>query len=427
MNTVGTDIYSLCKELFHINRSITGDGVRETLNIIKRKLPRLKIHEIPSGTKCFDWTIPKEWNIREAYIIDPDGQKIIDFNDYNLHVVGYSTPVDKLINLEELNKHLYSLPELPDAIPYVTSYYREMWGFCLPHNQREKLKNGKYKVYIDSSLEDGNLTYAELLVKGESKEEIFLSTYICHPSIANDNLSGLALVTYLAKYIERLNNRKYSYRIIYVPETIGSIMYLSNNLGHLKKNVVAGFNVACVGDDNNHSYLPSKQGNTLADKVALHVLKHLGHNFKEYSFLNRGSDERQYNSPGVDLPVCSVMRTKYGEFDEYHTSLDNLAYISPEGFNGSYEVYIKIIESIENNHTYIFNELCEPQLGKRGLYPTVSTIESHEIVKNMMNFLTYCNGKLDLVDIAEIINSPVWDLYDTVNKLKYHKLIKVVC
>ena len=426
MNIMGTDIYSLCEKLFHINRSITGDGLRETLTIIKRELPRLKIHEIPSGTKCFDWTIPKEWNLREAYILDPEGNKIVDFKENNLHVVGYSVSIDKSLSLSELNRHLYSLAKFPDAIPYITSYYGETWGFCLPHSQREQLKDGKYKVYIDSNLKDGSLTYAELLIKGKCEQEIFLSTYICHPSMANDNLSGPSLITYLAKYIQKIKNRRYSYRIIFIPETIGSIMYLSKNIEHLKKYVVAGFNVTCVGDNNNYSYLPSRKGKTLADKVALHVLKHLVHNIKEYSFLDRGSDERQYNYPGVDLPVCSVMRTKYGEFDEYHTSLDNLAYISPDGLNGSYEVYRKIIESIENNYTYMLNELCEPQLGKRGLYPTVSTKKTHAIVNNMMNFLVYCDGKLDLVEIAEKVKTPIWDLYDIANGLISNKLIKIV-
>lgn len=423
---IGNDIYKLCKELFPINRSLTGKGIRETLNILQRELPTLNIFEVPSGTKCFDWTIPKEWNIKEAYIIDPDGNKICDFKDNNLHLVGYSIPVNQNMSLDELDKYLYSLPELPQAIPYITSYYKERWGFCISHNERVKLKDGEYKVYIDSTLEDGSLTYGELLIKGKSKEEIFFSTYVCHPSMGNNELSGPTVLTYLAKYIQSLKNKRYSYRIIFIPETIGSIMYLSKNLEDMKKSIIAGFNVTCVGDNDEYSYLPSRDGNTLADKVALHVLKHMSFEFKQYSFLDRGSDERQYCSPGVDLPVCSIMRTKYGEFEEYHTSLDNLDYISSEGLNGAYAVYIRVIEALENSYKYMSTNLCEPQLGKRGLYPTISTKDTHETVKNMMNFLVYCDGKLDLIAIADIIEVPVWELYEIVDKFKEKNLMRIV-
>jgi aminopeptidase-like protein len=421
---IGEKIYDLCKELFPINRSLTGDGVRKTLNILKKELPDLEIHEVPTGTKCFDWTIPKEWNCKEAYIMDPDGNKICDITVNNLHLMGYSIPINKVLNLDELNNHLYSLPEFPEAIPYITSYYKERWGFCISEKQRRTLKDGEYKVYINSILKDGSLTYGELLIKGKTTEEIFLSTYICHPSMGNNELSGPTVTTYLAKYIELLKNKRYSYRIIFIPETIGSIMYLSKYLDIMKKNIQAGFVLTCIGDNNAYSFLPSRNGNTLADKVSRHVLKHHVHDYKEYSFLDdRGSDERQYCAPGIDLAVCSIMRTKYGEYKEYHTSLDNLDYISPDGLNGAYEIYVKVIETLENNISYKVNVLGEPQLGKRGLYPTISTKETKSIVKDMMNVLTYCDGKLSLLDIAEKMHVSIWELYDIVDNLVKEKLL----
>ena len=419
----GNEIYDFCKEIFPINRSITGDGVRKTLSIIKSEIPNLIVRSIPTGAKCFDWTIPKEWNVVDAYIIDPDGKKICNFQDNNLHLMGYSVPVSLTLELEELEKYLHSLPDLPDAIPYLTSYYKERWGFCITHNERKKLKKGIYRVSIDSSLRGGEPVYGELLIKGETTDEIFFSTYICHPSMGNNEVSGLSVVTFLSKYILSKPNLRYSYRIIFIPETIGSIAYLSRNLNIMKNNIVAGFNVTCVGDNNNYSYLPSKKGNTLADKVTIHVLDNTLSNYKAYSFLHRGSDERQYCSPGVDLPVCSLMRTKYGEYEEYHTSLDNLDFISVEGLNGAYNMYSRIIDCLERNFIFASNFLCEPNLGKRGLYPTISTKDSHNEVFRQMNFLAYCDGELDLIDIANIIGCPVWELYCIVDQLLEHGVI----
>ena len=419
-------IYDFCKKIFPINRSITGDGVRETLGIIQRELPDLKSHTIATGEKCFDWRVPKEWNVVDAYIIDPDGKKICNFKDNNLHLMGYSTPVDVTLELRELEKYLYSLPDQPDAIPYITSYYKKKWGFCLTHNQRTKLKKGIYKVFIDSSLKKGELTYGELLIKGNTKEEVFFSTYICYPSMGNNEVSGPSIVTYLSKYIKSKVNLRYSYRIIFIPETIGSIVYLSRNLKYMKDNVVAGFNVTCVGDNNSYSFMPSKDGSTLPDKVALHVLKNKQPEFKIFSFLDRGSDERQYCSPGVNLPVCSVMRTKYGEYDEYHTSLDDLNFISSNGLNGSYEIYRTIIDVLENNYKYTSAILCEPQLGKRGMYPNTSTKNTKVTVEMMMNLLTYCDGTLDLVDIAKLIKKPVWELFELAKNLEDQEIIRKV-
>src|SRR5215831_4968818 len=295
----GHFMHRLMTELFPICRSITGDGVRETLRIIQDHIP-LNIFEVPSGTKAFDWTVPKEWNIRDAFVLDPEGRKIIDFNESNLHVLGYSAPVAKSVTLTELQKHLHSLEEQPDAIPWVTSVYEERWGFCLAHNKRVQLKEGVYQVYIDSELKEGSLTYGEVITPGRSNKEIFISTYVCHPSMANNELSGPVVATMLAKWLAS-EPRRFTYRIIFIPETIGSITYLSRNLESMKRNIVAGFNLTCVGDERAYSYLPSRKGSTLADKVALNVLRFKHPDFKEYSYLERGSDERQYCSPGVDL------------------------------------------------------------------------------------------------------------------------------
>jgi len=423
MGDLGLEMHELCKELFPICRSITGNGLRQSFAILSRELPGLSIVEVPTGTKCFDWEIPKEWNIKGAYIIDPEGKKICNFEVCNLHVVGYSSRISKTISLDELQNYLYSLPGQPDAIPYVTSYYKERWGFCISHNEREQLMSGKYDVFIDSELKNGSLTYGELIIPGESKKEIFISTYFCHPSMANNELSGPVVTTLLAKWLKTIKNRKYTYRIIIVPETIGSIAYLSRNYKVMKKNIVAGFNVTCVGDERAYSYLPSRRGNTLSDQVAKHVLKHLQLDFVTYSFLDRGSDERQYCSPGIDLPICSIMRTKYGRYPEYHTSLDNLELITPAGLLGSFNVLKKTIECLELNETLCSTVLCEPQLGRRGLYPTVGTKSREPHVRHMMNFLAYCDGKSSNLDIAEKINLPLWELKDIIEKLKKENIL----
>lgn len=420
-NKISKEMYILIKRLFPICRSITGNGVRETLKILKEYIP-IKIYEVSSGSKVFDWTIPKEWNIKNAYIENKNGEKIVDFQENNLHVVSYSIPVNKTIYLKDLQKHLYSLEKQPDAIPYITSYYKELWGFCISHKKRLGLKKGKYHVFIDSELKKGSLTYGELIIPGASKKEIFLSTYICHPSMANNELSGPSVTTFLAKWISS-KPRNFTYRIIFIPETIGSITYLSKNLNIMKKNIVAGFNITCVGDERQYSYLPSKRGDTLTDKVALNVLKFKHPNFIKYSYLERGSDERQYNSPGVDLPVASIMRSKYNTYPEYHTSLDNLKLVTPKGLYGAYDVLKECITLIENNSKYKINCLCEPQLGKRGLYPTISTKNSGLQVRDMMNFIAYADGSRDLIEISNNINVPVWELYPIIEKLKNANLL----
>jgi aminopeptidase-like protein len=411
----GKSMHRLMTELFPICRSITGNGVRETLRMIKQHIP-LTIFEIPSGTKVFDWTVPKEWNIRDAYILNEQSEKIVDFKKNNLHVVGYSIPIDKAIPLAELQEHLYSLEDQPDAIPYITSYYQERWGFCLSHNQRQNLTEGMYRVVIDSDLRDGFLTYGELIVPGSTEEEIFLSTYICHPSMANNELSGPVVTTMLAKWITS-EPRRYTYRIIFIPETIGSITYLSRNFNAMKERVVAGFNVTCIGDERVFSFLPSRNGSTLADRAALNILK-FGHpDFIGYSFLDRGSDERQYCSPGVDLPVASVMRSKYLTYPEYHTSLDDLDFVTPLGLQGGFEVLRDCIELLERNITYRIKCLCEPKLDRHGLYPTLGTKDSNQYVKDMVNFITYADGTNDLIDISNIIQVPVQRIYNIIDDL----------
>ena len=416
-------MWSLAETLFPICRSITGDGVRETLRILSKHIP-MNVKEVPTGTKAFDWVVPKEWNIRDAYIIGPGDKKICDFKKSNLHVVGYSTPIDKIISLDELQKHLYSLPDQPDAIPYVTSYYEERWGFCITHKDRMKLKNGEYHIFIDSNLEVGSLTYGEYIIPGETKKEIFLSTYVCHPSMANNELSGPVVIAFIGKWLAS-QSRRYTYRIVFIPETIGSIVYLSKNLDIMKENIIAGYNITCIGDDRSYSYLPSKSGNTLSDVVAKHVLTYMAPDYISYSFLDRASDERQYCSPLIDLPIASIMRSKYHCYPEYHTSFDNLDLITPSGLLGGYNVLQKAIEVIENNKIIKSKVYGEPQLGKRGLYPNLSLKSNQtDSLKNMMNLIAYADGEKDLLEIAEIIKVPAWSLFDMVRALKDNNILE---
>ena len=419
-------IYSLIEKLFPICRSLTGDGVRKTLLELKNIVPEMTIYEVPTGTKVMDWIIPKEWNIKDAWIKDSAGHKIIDFKKTNLHVMGYSTPVHKKVNLEELLKIIYTLPDQPNLIPYITSYYKERYGFCMTEIQKQNLKEDEYEIFIDSELKEGSLTYADIVIKGQVEDEILITTYVCHPSMANNELSGPAISIHLAKWIKEMGNNYYTYRFVYAPETIGSITYLSKNLEHLKQKVKAGYVLTCCGDEGEFSYLESRYGNTLADKVAKNILKAERPAYKAYKYLERGSDERQYCSAGVDLPVCSVMRTKYGIYPEYHTSGDDLNFVTPNALNETYEIYKKIILALEYNKKYKINCLCEPQLGKRGLYPTTSTKESNKIVRNMMNFIAYSDGTNDLIDISNITNIPVSECIEYIEKLKATDILYTV-
>tara|TARA_B100001248_G_scaffold255260_1_gene234745 strand:+ start:7521 stop:8816 length:1296 start_codon:yes stop_codon:yes gene_type:complete len=422
---IGSEIHEFARELWPINRSITGEGVRKTLKKISHHLPTLDIKSVPSGTKVFDWEIPNEWYINEAYIIMPNGKKICNFSENNLHLIGYSIPFKGKVTLKELKNHLHTLPSQPNAIPYITSYYQERWGFCLTQEQFDSLEDGIYEVCIDTKLFDGVLNFAELLIKGKSNKEVFLSTYICHPSMANNELSGPSVLTFLAKWLLGIREPEYSYRIVFVPETIGSITYLSLNYKEMKSKVIAGFNVSCVGDDRMYSFLPTRSGNTTSDVVAKHALKWVDSNYQTYTWLDRGSDERQYCSPGIDLPIASIMRTKYGQYPEYHTSLDDLEnVVTPGGLEGGYTVLKKAIEVIEKNKIYKVKVLCEPQMGKRGLYPTLSSKKSDKKVKLMMDLISLCDGENSLLNIADELCVPIWDLYEIVDNLLKHDLLE---
>jgi aminopeptidase-like protein len=428
MTNIGEEMYKWAVDLFPINRSLTGAGVRETLAYIKDILPELELKSIKSGERVFDWTVPQEWNISEAYIENENGEKIIDFKVNNLHVVGYSEPVDKWVELTELNTNLHSLPNQPDAIPYITSYYNRNWGFCLTDVQRKSLPEGQYHVVIKSNFKDGVLNYGEAYFEGEEKKEIFLSTYICHPSMANNEISGPVVATQLAKWIKCQVKPRHSYRMIFIPETIGAIVYLSinDNYKYLKDNVIAGFQLTCVGDNRDVSYIPSKNGNTLTDEVTEYVLSNYIKKYTRYSFLERGSDERQWCSPGIDLPVVSLIRTKYGVYPEYHTSLDDLTLINPEGLEGAFNNIKLCLEILELNKYYKAVVLCEPQLGKRGLYPNISTVNTKAKVKAMMNLLIYADGKLSLLQIAEIIKEDFFKCSEIAELLLKEGLLKAI-
>ena len=428
-NEAGKRMYEFASRIFPYNRSITGEGVRQTLSDISDYIAssgtELKIASVPSGTQVFDWTVPKEWKIREAYIEDEKGDHIIDMKESNLHVLGYSTPVDEWVDLDELKKHVYVEENQPDVIPYVTSYYKERYGFCMSKNMLDGLKNGRYHMYIDSELFDGVLNYAEAIIPGESDEEIMFSTYFCHPSMADNECSGPALAVELINTIASMDHRRYTYRFVFVPETIGSITYLSqeDHVKYLQKHLKAGFVLSCVGDDNDYSMIQSRYADTYADRVLLNVLS-----YKEkrtiYGFTKRGSDERQYNAPGVDLPVVCFCRSKFGEFAEYHTSADNMGFVSKEGFQGAYDAMMEVVNILEKNARYRMKVLCEPQLGKRGLYSDISRKGIYDTILVQRDVISYCDGKNDLLDLSERIGVPISDIIDIIDRLKANDLLE---
>lgn len=399
--------------------------MRETLSALQDTVAGLEILGVPTGTDVMDWIIPKEWHVEAAYIVTPSGERICDFSTNNLHLVGYSKPFQGTLSLEELDKHLYSLQSQPDAIPYVTSYYKEIWGFCLSQIQRDSLKSGNYEVVVESKLFDGVLNYGEVHIPGASNREVFFSTYICHPSMANNELSGPVLATELAKFLQSRNNY-YSYRFVFIPETIGSLMYMSMNLERMKRDILAGYVLTCVGDDRAVSYLPSRNGNSVADRIALNALSDLSLEFTTYSWLDRGSDERQYCSPGADLPVCSVMRSKYGTYPEYHTSLDTLEdVVTVEGLQGSFEIYKKIILDLENRRYPIAQQIGEPQLGRRGLYPTTSIKGDYSLPGKLTNVLSLSDGQNSEEDIAAKLSMPPEEVESIVDQLRVLDLVRL--
>ncbi len=432
--------YKIAKnKLYPLNRSLTGQGTRDTLKIIQKEFPELKIKKIKSGTKVFDWSIPPEWNVYSAYIIDKYNNKIIDFKKNNLHLLGYSVPVNKLLLKNELQKKLYFLKKQPNAVPYITSYYKKRWGFCVSYNQYKKIdkkysSNDKFKVIINSTLnKNGFLNYGELVLKKnnflnngggiKTNREILISTYICHPSMANNELSGPIVSMGLVNYFKKRKLNK-NLRFIFIPETIGSVSYLSKNIKYLKENVMGGYNLSCIGDERQHSCMFSKYQNSPSDEAVIEAYKLLKiKNYKIYSFLKRGSDERQYNSPGIDLKISSIFRTKYGEYPEYHTSLDNFNLVTVKGCTGGFNVVKKSIEILLERIYPKCKIMCEPQMGKRGLYPTLSTKNTNKLTQSYMDFLQYADGTNSLEKISSLIKLDLKSVRKIYNILFKNNLI----
>ena len=446
---IGKNMHELMIELFPICRSITGNGVRQSLQILQNHIS-LNISEIPSGTKVFDWTIPREWNINNAYIKNSKGEKIIDFKKSNLHVLNYSTPIRTKLSLQELLPHLHSLPDQPNVIPYRTSYYKENWGFCITHNQLINLQDDEYEVVIDSTLENGSLTYAEFFIQGESNDEVLFSCYTCHPSMCNDNLSGVVLFTFLAKHLKNLS-LKYSYRFLFIPETIGAITWLSQNESNVKK-IKHGLVAYCVGDPGNSSYKKSRQGNAEIDQIVMEVLKDTGEEHKVVDFFPTGSDERQFCSPGFNLPVGALVRTFAPEFSEYHTSADNTEFVKAQYLGDTLSKYVKVITKLEENfgkfkpndkeklgksikekNDRIFlnlNPKCEPQLGKRKLYHDIGSQIPSQGGKKIINqfallwVLNYSDGFHYLSDIVKLSGYDLIDIENSADALVKSHLLK---
>lgn len=420
------------KKLFPICRSLTGKGVRETLLIIQKEFKNLNIKKIRSGKKVFDWKVPPEWNVKDAYVLDKFNKKIIDFKKNNLHLVGYSIPINKTLNKSTFFDHLHSLEKQKNAIPYATSYYKKYWGFCVTHKDKIHFnktykKNDKFKIFINSNLNNkGYLNYGELLIKGKSEQEILISTNICHPSLANNELSGpIVSMSLINHFLKKRKKLQKSIRFLFIPETIGAISYINKNLNEMKKKIIGGFNLSCIGDERNHSFMHTKEETSLSDQVIIEAYKKLKiKKYKTYSFLKRGSDERQYNSPGIDLPIASIFRTRYGDFPEYHTSLDNFDFVTEKGVKGGFEVAKTAIELLNEKTIPKYVVLGEPQLGKRGLYPSFNTKYTHKKARYYMDFLQYADGKNDLESIGKKINLDIKLTKKIYFVLKKNKLIK---
>jgi aminopeptidase-like protein len=421
---LGNNLYQLVKDLYPICRSITGNGVRQTLKILQQLIP-LTIHEVPTGTEVFDWEVPKEWNIRDAYIKNSQGEKIIDFQALNLHVLNYSMPIHQHMSLEELKPHLFTLPETPNWVPYRTSYYKETWGFCLAHEQFLSLDEDTYEVMIDASLEPGSLTYGEYFIPGQVRDEVLISCHVCHPSLANDNLSGIAIATHLAHHLTT-STPYYSYRFLFIPGTIGSITWLALNeaqVEHIKHGLV----LTCIGDSGKFTYKKSRQDDSEIDRLASYSLQATAVDFEIIDFFPYGYDERQYCSPGFNLAVGCLMRSPHGSFPQYHTSADNLEFVSPQTLGESYRQCLNILTLLERNQTYLnLKPKCEPRLGKRGLYKAVGGHASGAI--NEMAILWVLNlsdGHHSLLDIAQRSGMPFEDIYTAAQQLAQTDLLQV--
>lgn len=420
----GESIYALAERLWSLPRSISGEGLRQTLRVLGEYAAGLDLIEVPSGTPVFDWIVPEEWSIRSARLLAPNGDCIADFAENNLHVVGYSSPVDAEFTLEQLQDHLHSLPDQPDAIPYVTAYYRRTWGFCIPHRVREGLRPGRYLARIDASHAPGSITLGEWRLAGRETREVLLSTYCCHPSLANNELSGPCVAAHLARWLAS-RPRRLSYRVVFLPEMIGSLAYLSSRHAELRERTIAGFVLTCLGDERGWSFLPSREGNTLADRLGRHVLRHHAGGFREYDWNDRGSDESNYCAPGIDLPVVSLMRSKYREYPEYHTSLDRLGtVVTPRGLGESFELYRRVIEALESECTPHALVLGEPQLGRRGLYPEISTPTSTRAARSLLDVISQCDGKQSLLQIAERCHLAHWDVVAAIDRLQDVGLVR---
>jgi len=421
---LGQRLHGFAADLFPICRSITGEGIRQTLKSIGSRIP-LHIFEVPTGTPVFDWAVPKEWNIRDAYINGPSGKRVVDFQRCNLHVLNYSTPVHTTMPLAELKPHLFSLPDKPGWIPYRTSYYQENWGFCLSHNQMQALEEGDYEVCIESTLEEGSLTYGEYYIPGRSTDEVLISCHACHPSLANDNLSGITVATFLAQLLAG-EDRHYSYRFLFIPGTIGAITWLARNretAGRIRHGLV----LTCIGDGGGFHYKKSRRGNATIDRAVAHVLNHYSESSEIVEFSPYGYDERQYCSPGFNLPVGCLMRSVWGSFPEYHTSADNLDFIHPLQLAGSLRVCAAVVDVLENNRRFCnTNPYCEPQLGRRNLYRSTGGDAVGGEISARLWVLNLSDGDNSLLDIAERSGIPFSAINDAADLLCQNGLLSRV-
>jgi aminopeptidase-like protein len=414
-------MHALIRQLYPLCRSITGDGLRRTLARLGEEIP-LVLHEVPTGTQVFDWTVPREWNIRDAWVKNAAGERVIDFRRHNLHVVNYSVPVHRTMTLRELRPHLHSLPDQPQLIPYRTSYYREDWGFCLPHEQLERMPEGEYEVCIDSTLEDGHLTYGECLLPGRTGEEVLVSCHACHPSLADDNLSGLAVATFLARHIAQ-EQRRYSYRFVFAPGTIGAITWLSRNADRVHA-IRHGLVLTCIGDRASFTYKRSRRGDATIDRAVAHVLAHAdpGHTIEPFS--PYGYDERQYCSPGFDLPVGCLMRSQHGRFAQYHTSADDLDFVTPGALEGAFQTLLAVFDVLEHEGRWLnLKPFCEPQLGRRGLYGATGGAGVKSVEMAMLWVLNQSDGRASLLDIAQRSGLPFAAVRDAAALLERHDLL----